>query len=79
MKTKTKSTEIYPRTRKMIKSARRLNPINFLAIFKLLNTGCHCEITKFNDSHAKRELKKHTQNVKPGTREKFSATDQFFI
>ena len=79
MKPKTKSTEMYPGTRKMIESARRLDPINFLAIFKLLRNGCHCENTKFYDSHAKRELKKHTQNVKLGTREKFSATDQFFI
>ena len=51
----------------------------FLAIFKFLKTGPHCENTKFYDSQAKRELKKYTQNVKPKMKAKFSATDQFFM
>ena len=79
IKTKTKSIEVYPGTRKMFKYATGLDPNDFLAIFKFLNTGPHCENTKFYDSQAKRELKKYTQNVKPGMKVKFSATDQFFM
>ena len=70
---------MYPGTRKMFKSATGLDPNGLLAIFKFLNTGSHCENTKFYDSQAKRELKKYTQNVKPGMKVTFSATDQFFL
>ena len=70
---------MYPGTRKMFKSATGLDPNGLLAIFKFLNTGSHCENTKFYDSQAKRELKKYTQNVKPGMKVAFSATDQFFL
>ena len=47
---KTKSTEMYPGIRKMFKSARGLDPNDFLVIIKFLNTGPHCENTKFYDS-----------------------------
>ena len=48
----------------MFKSAAGLDPNDFLAIFKFLNTGPHCEKTKFYDSQAERELKKYTQKKK---------------
>ena len=76
---KTKSTEMYPGIRKMFKSARGLDPNDFLAIIKFLSTGPHCENTKFYDSQAKRELKKYTKNIKPGMKAKFNASDQFFM
>ena len=63
----------------MFKSAKGLDTNDFLAIFKFLNTGPHCENTKFYDNQAMRELKKYAQNVKPGMKAKFSATDEFFM
>ena len=71
--------EMYPGIRKMFKSAAGLDPNDFLTIFKFLNSGPHCEKTKFYDSQAERELKKYTQNIIPGIKEKFSVTDQFFM
>ena len=52
---------MYPGTRKMFKSATGLDPNGLLAIFKFLNTGSHCENTKFYDSQAKRELKNESK------------------
>ena len=63
----------------MFKSTTGLDPGDFLVIFKFLSTGLHCENAKFYDSQANRELKKYTQNVKPGIKAKFSATGQFFM
>ena len=63
----------------MFKSATGLDSDDFLAIFKFLNTGPHCENAMFYDSQAKRELKKYTRNVKPGMKAKVSATDLFFM
>ena len=63
----------------MFKSATGLDTNVFLAIFKFLNFESHCEYTKFYDSQAMRELRKYTENVKPGMKAKFSATDQFFM
>ena len=76
---KTKTIEMYPGIRKMFKSATGLDSNDFLAVFKFLNTGPHCENTKFYDSQAKRELKTYTQNVKPGMKAKLSGTDHFFL
>ena len=78
IKTKTKSIEMYPGIRNMFKSAAGLDPNDFLAIIKFLNTLPDCENTKQYDGQTKRELKKYYQNVKPGEKVKFSATDQFF-
>ena len=64
---------MYPGIRKMFKSARGLDPNDFLVIIKFLNTGPHCENTKFYDSQAKREPKKYTQNIKPGMKARFNA------
>ena len=44
----------------MFKSATGLDPNDFLAIFKFLNTRPHCENGNFCDSQAKREPKKYT-------------------
>ena len=49
----------------MFKSATGLDPNDFLATLKFLNTGPHCENTNFYGIQAKREPKKYTQNVKP--------------
>ena len=57
IKTKTKSIEKYPVIRQMFKSAAGFDTNDFFAIFKFLNTGPHCENTKFYDSQAMRGLK----------------------
>ena len=79
IKTKTKSIEKFPGIRKMFKSATGLDTNDFLVIFKFLNIGPHCENKKLYDSQAMRELEKYTENVKPGMKAKFSATDKFFM
>ena len=53
IKTK-KYIEIYPGIRAMFKSATGLDSNDFLAIFKFLNTGPHCENTMFYNSQAER-------------------------
>ena len=70
---------MYPGIKEMFKSATGLHLNGFLAIFKFLNTDSHCENTKIYNTQAKRELRKYTQNVKPGMKTKFYATVQFFI
>ena len=62
----------------MFNSPTELDPNDFFVIFKCLNTGLHCQNSKFYDSQAKRELSKYTQNVKPEMKAKFSEADQFF-
>ena len=41
----------------MFKSGTGLDTNDFLAIFKFLNSGIHCENPKFYDSQGMRELK----------------------
>ena len=45
----------------MFKSATGLDPDDFLAVFKFLSTGPHCENAKFYEYQVKQELKKHTR------------------
>ena len=51
---KKKYIEMYPGIRAMFKSATGLDSNDFLAIFKFLNTGPHCENTMFYNSQAER-------------------------
>ena len=48
-----KSMEMYPGTRKMFKSATRLDSDDFLSFLKFLNAAPHCEKAKFYDVQAK--------------------------
>ena len=61
IKTKTKTMKMYPGVKKIFKSATGLDPNDFLAVYKFLSTGPHCENAKFYEDQVKQELKKHTR------------------
>ena len=49
--------KMYPGMRKMFKSTTGLDPDDFLAIFKFLDFGRHCENAKFYDGQTRNESK----------------------